>query len=146
MKNFGFTILEIVVVIGIIVLVTISSLPAIRTAQQNSSLKREARTLLNDLRLAQQLTIGQQVTHLIKIFGTNPNKYQLISRSDSDTIIKEHVLNNKVSWQNTGDFTNNEIIFTISGSAVETGTIILQNTAGLTSSLEIKPSGYVKIN
>lgn len=144
MPRSGFTIFEVLVAAGIFILVMLASLPAIRTAQINSNLKREALSLLNDLRLAQQLTLGQQTTHLIKIFNTSPNKYQLIIRSGTDTVIKEHTLNNNVSWQNLGGFTNNEIIFTISGSVVEAGTIILQNTNNLTSNVEIKPSGYVK--
>lgn len=143
----GFTIFEVIVAIGIIVIVMMASVPAIQTAQQNSTLKREARSLLNDLRLAQQQTIGEQTTHLIKIFNTTPNKYQLIERSTSDTVIKEHVLNSKISWQNTGGFTNDEIIFTTIGSTKdsEIGTIVLQNISGQTASLEIKASGYVKI-
>ncbi|HAO81533.1 MAG: hypothetical protein UV57_C0002G0012 [Parcubacteria group bacterium GW2011_GWD2_43_10] len=146
MQRAGFTIFEVTVVVGIVVLVIISSLPAIRTAQINSTLKREGRSLLSDLRLAQQLTLGEQTTHLVKLFNTTPQKYQLIARLASDTIIKEHELNNKITWQDMGGFTNNEIIFTISGSAVEAGTIVLQNTNGLTTSLEVKPSGYVKVN
>ena len=146
MQRAGFTIFEVTVVVGIVVLVIISSLPAIRTAQINSTLKREGRSLLSDLRLAQQLTLGEQTTHLVKLFNTTPQKYQLIARLASDTIIKEHELNNKITWQDMGGFTNNEIIFTISGSAVEAGTIVLQNTNGLTTGLEVKPSGYVKVN
>ena len=146
MQRAGFTIFEVTVVVGIVVLVIISSLPAIRTAQINSTLRREGRSLLSDLRLAQQLTLGEQTTHLVKLFNTTPQKYQLIARLASDTIIKEHELNNKITWQDMGGFTNNEIIFTISGSAVEAGTIVLQNTNGLTTSLEVKPSGYVKVN
>lgn len=142
----GFTILEVVVTIGIVVLVILVSLPAINTSQQNSSLRRETRTLLSDLRLAQQLTVGEQITHLIKLIESSPDKYQLIARSSTDTVIKEHTFNSKVSWQNKGNFTNDEIVFTLSGSAVEASTVIIQNTAGLSNSLEIKPSGYVKIN
>lgn len=146
MKSYGFTVFEVMVVVGIFLIVILASWPSISTSQQGSLLRRETRTLLNDLRLAQQLTVGQQTTNLIKLIDSSPDKYQLISRTETDTIIKEHLLNSKVSWQNMGGFTNNEIVFTLSGAAIQAGTIILQNTNGLTNDLEIKPSGYVKIN
>ncbi|MFH1866618.1 MAG: hypothetical protein ABIJ81_00850 [Patescibacteria group bacterium] len=142
----GFTLMEVMVVIGILILLVIIGIPALRIGQQSTEVRADARTLLNDLRLTQQLTVGEQTTHLIKIFTATPHKYHLVKREGSDTVIKERLLTSGITWQNSGGFTNNEIIFTTTGAVVEAGTVILQNTAAKTVSVEIKPSGYVRVN
>ncbi len=141
----AFSLIESLVVIGIMVLLLTLGIPAFRGRQQAVNLQSDARTLLSDLRLAQQRTVGEQITYLVKLLTTNPQKYQVVKRSGGDTIIKQHDLSSGVSWQNTGGFTNDEIVFTTTGAVVQSGTIILQNTASQTISVEVKPSGYVRV-
>jgi type II secretion system protein H len=144
-KVFGFSLIEALVVIGIMVLMALMAIPSLRGRQQSTELKGNARNLLNDLRLAQQLTIGEQVTYLVKIYATAPQQYQLIKRDDGDTVIKTHTLSTGITWQSTGGFTDNEIIFTTTGAVAQAGIVILQNVGGQTISLDIKPSGYVHL-
>ena len=140
------TLMEVMVAIGILVLVLLIGIPAFRSGQEGTKLKVDARALLGDLRLAQQLTVGEQTTYLVKIFS-NPNKYQLLRRTATDTIIKERPLTGGIIWQATGGFTNNEIVFTTAGAVVEAGTVVLQNTTNNENiNVEIKPSGYVRVN
>ena len=71
----------------------------------------------------------------------------MVRREASDTVIKGRDLSLDVAWQNTGGFTNNEVVFTTSGAVVESGIIVLYNeVSNKTVSVEVKPSGYVQIN
>ena len=142
----GLSLVETIVIIGIIALLFVVGLPYFRSAQQNGAARGDAQTLLGDLRQANQLTLGEQVTYLIKLIDTSPPQYQLIKRLNStDTVIKQHTLSSGVSWQHTS-FTNNEIRFTTSSAAVEPGTITLNNTTNYTVTLTIPLSGYVYLH
>lgn len=142
----GFTLIETMITLSIVVLLTVISIPIFRTRQQNIQLQANARNLLNDLRLAQQNTIGEQVTYLIKLFNSPTNKYQLIKRNGGDTVIKEYQLYSDISWQDMGGFTSNEIIYTTTGAVTQSGIVILKNVGNHTINIDIKPSGYVKIS
>ncbi len=137
--------METLIVVGIIVFLALISVPLFREQQQTTKLKTDARTLLTDLRLAQQRTVAEQATYLVKLFSS-PDSYQVIKRSGGDTIIKTRNLTTGITWQDLGSFTNQEVVFTSNGAVVEAGSIILKNTNNQTATVEIKPSGYVKTN
>jgi len=138
--------MEILVAIGILVILVLVAIPAYRVGQQSTKLNGDARALLGDLRLAQQNTVAEQKTYLVKIYS-NPDRYEVVRREASDTVIKGRDLSLDVAWQNTGGFTNNEVVFTTSGAVVESGIIVLYNeVSNKTVSVEVKPSGYVQIN
>jgi prepilin-type N-terminal cleavage/methylation domain-containing protein len=147
MTKKGFTLIEISVVIGIIVLMALVSIPYFRDYQSHTKLKTDALTLISNLRLAQQYTVSEQNTYLIKLISNATPKYQLIKRvGESDTLIEEKNLNQGINWQNTGGFSNNEIIFTSTGAVLQAGDIILIDDLGKTFTVEVKPSGYVRLN
>lgn len=141
----GFTLIEIAVVISVIVLLALIGIPYFRANQENTELKSNANMLVSHLRLAAQKTVGEQETYLVKLFSS-PDRYQLIKRSGGDTVIEEQWLSNTVFWQNKGGFTNDEIVYISNGAVVQSGNIIMENIANKTITIEIKPSGYVKIN
>ena len=141
----GLSLIELSVGIGIFILLGFIALPYLQSSNLHTKLNGDAEALASDLRLAGQRTVGEQVTYLIKLFNNAPQKYQLIKRQDGvDTLIEERPLSSGISWQNLGDFTNNEIIFTTTSAALEEGTITLVSTDNRTTSVEIKPSGYVR--
>lgn len=143
----GLSLVETLVVIAIVVLFTVVALPYFHSAQQHSAVRGDAQSLLSDLREAQQSTIGEQVSYLIKLFTTTPQQYELIRRQNSiDTIIKQRPLSQGVTWQNTGGFTNNEILFTTSGAAVQSGAITLTDNSNYTVTVTVEPAGYVKLH
>ncbi|KKU38822.1 MAG: hypothetical protein UX54_C0030G0018 [Parcubacteria group bacterium GW2011_GWA2_46_39] len=145
-RKVGMTLMEILVAIGILVILVLVAIPAYRVGQQSTKLNGDARALLGDLRLAQQNTVAEQKTYLVKIYS-NPDRYEVVRREASDTVIKGRDLSLDVAWQNTGGFTNNEVVFTTSGAVVESGIIVLYNeVSNKTVSVEVKPSGYVQIN
>jgi Tfp pilus assembly protein FimT len=139
----GFTIAEVLIVVSFIVLMAMISIPVFRTSQKNTELKSETKILVADLRLAQQNTVGEQKTYLIKLISS-PVSYQLIKRDGGDTIIKDRPLLSGITWQDKGGFTGDEIIFLSNGAVAEAGTVVLQNASSQTNSVEIKPSGYVR--
>ncbi|MFH1111578.1 MAG: GspH/FimT family pseudopilin [Patescibacteria group bacterium] len=145
MKQHGFTILEIMVVIGIIVLLSLISVPLFREQQMSTELKANARAILADLRLAQQRTVAEQTTYLVKLYDS-PSRYQLIRRESGDAVVKDRSLTNSITWQDMGGFTNNEVVFTSNGAVVQSGTIVLKNNYNHTTIIEVKPSGYVRVN
>src|SRR3990167_8368440 len=140
-RKVGMTLMEILVAIGILVILVLVAIPAYRVGQQSTKLNGDARALLGDLRLAQQNTVAEQKTYLVKIYS-NPDRYEVVRREASDTVIKGRDLSLDVAWQNTGGFTNNEVVFTASGAVVESGIIVLYNeVSNKTVSVEVKPSG-----
>ena len=146
MRKVGMTLIEIIVAIGILVLLVLIAIPAFRAGQQNTKLNGDARALLGDLRLAQQNTVAEQVTYLVKIFS-NPDHYQIIRRQVGDAVIKDRDLSSNIRWQNTGGFSDDEIVYTTAGAVVESGIILLYNDiSNKTISIEVKPSGYVQID
>ncbi len=141
----AFTLAEVLVVLGIVIMIALISIPLFRSDQQNLELKSSAKLFVTHLRLAQQKTVGEQVTYLIKLFSF-PDRYRLIKRTTGDETILEQRLTTGIIWQNKGNFTNNEIIFTTNGAVAQSGIVTLQNVNSHTISIDIKPSGYVKIN
>ena len=142
----GFTMLEIAIVAAITIIVATLGIPALRTGQKNTELTANGRSLLNTLRLAQELAIGQQIKHVVKIINGTSSKYQLIKRDTTDTIIKEYNLNSGVSWGAISGLTNsNEVEFNNTGAVTNYGSITLQNQNSKTFVLTIKTSGYVQI-
>ncbi len=139
----GFTIAEILIVVSFIVLMAMVSIPMFRASQKLTVLKSEAKILVDDLRLAQQNTVTEQKTYLVKLFSS-PASYQLIKRDGSDTVIKDRPLASGITWQDKGGFTNDEIIFLSNGAVVSAGTVVMVNAANQTISVEVKPSGYVR--
>lgn len=146
MRSVGMTIMEVMVAISILVLLVLVAIPAYRVGQENTKLNGDARALISDLRLAQQNTVAEQKTHLLKIYS-NPDRYEVIKRDSGDVVIKARDLSANIGWQNTGGFTNDEVVFTTAGAVVEAGTIVFHNElSNKTITIDVKPSGYVQIN
>ncbi len=143
MKNKGFSAIELVTALGIIVLISLISVPLIANYQKTTKLRNEARLLATNLRLAQQLAITEQNFYYLKLFPET-KKYQVIN-SKTGQITKEVDLNSEVSIGEINGFTNNTVQFNAIGGVAEIGYIVLTNSKNENSTLQIKPSGYVEI-
>ncbi len=147
----GFTIIEIIIVIAITVTIAALGIPALRTGQRNTELQSSGRALLSTIRLAQELAIGQQIKHVVKLITTGSPRYQLLKREinnniTTDTIIKEYTLTTGLTWGTFSGLTNNnEIEFNPTGAATNFGSVSLKNQNDKTITLTIKASGYVQI-
>ncbi len=143
-KNLGISLIEILAIAGVTVLISLISIPAFIGYQKNSKLKNEARQLATNIRLAQQLAITTQNVYQIKIFSENEKRYQ-IRDENNDTTIKDVHFDPEVRISQIDNFTDQIIRFTATGGVIESGNLYLVNTNNQTSTLQIKPSGYVQI-
>jgi hypothetical protein len=99
--------------------------------------------LINNLRYAQQLAISQQINYGVH-FYPDQKKYQVVKYSTPEEMIKNIFLPSEIII-NQATFANNQLKFNIYGAAVEAGTIVLENKNHNTSTIEVKPSGFVKL-
>lgn len=80
----GFTLIELVVVLGLVVLFTGLAIPALRIAQKDSELSNEALHMVAVLRLAQSRTVSSDQASQYGVFfdtSTSPDRYILFKGS-----------------------------------------------------------------
>jgi len=142
----AYTLIESAVAVGIFVLLVAVSIPAFLGYQKSSKLKNEARLMATNIRLAQQYAITEQKIYYFKIFPAADDNYYQIINSDTGSVIRSVDLNAEIRVSQITGLSDNAIRFTATGGVIETGNIYLANDQPATSSLQIKPSGYVEIN
>lgn len=143
MKRKGFSVIELSVVLGVIVLISLISIPLLVNYQKTTKLRSEARILTTNLRLTQQLAITEQNIYNLQLFPLT-NSYQIINSKTSE-VAKNITLDAEVSINEINGFTDNKIQFTPTGAVLEIGSITLINTKYESSIIQIKPSGYVEL-
>ena len=112
-------------------------LPSIR-------LSGAARNLVLDLKKAQRYAIEQQFIYEVR-FLTSENKYQIIKKTNSPVIISEVSLPEEISFGQIS-FEPPLVDFNAAGLPSVSGTIILNNQAGRSATIEIEPAGFIKVN
>ena len=107
------------------------------------TLNSETRDVVSDLRYAQQLAVTEQTNYSIEL-NQAQNKYT-ITNTETSTIVKDENIKTGISIQSISGFTTDTIIFNVTGAALESGSFTLANLNNATTTITIKPSGYVKI-
>lgn len=138
----GFTLIEMLIIIGIIAVLVGIGIPVFRSFQPVIQLNGAVRDLVTDLRYAQQIAITEQVNHCLQLFLTE-KKYQIVQCGQTQPLL-EVVLPNEVEFL-SANFTDDKVEFNPYGAVKESGTIVLENTKNQTKTIEIRPSGFVKI-
>ncbi|MFA6322314.1 MAG: hypothetical protein WCX71_02440 [Candidatus Buchananbacteria bacterium] len=144
-KKSGISLIETLTVIGIITLITLVSVPSFLNYQKGSKLRGESRILATNIRYAQQLAITTQNIFLVRLFAQDDNSHYQIINAGTDEVIKDVKLDSETKISSVVGITDNTIHFISTGGVVEAGEIYLANTINQTSTLRIKPSGYVQI-
>jgi len=143
MKN-GFTLTELFTIIAVIGILFLIGFPTFRAYQPTLQLNGAIRELITDLRYAQQLTVTEQIDHGVYL-STSTDSYQIIKYDETEEILEEKSLPDKVSFLNVSGFTGDIVRFNPYGAVDEAGEITLINTKGATTTIEVRPSGFVKI-
>ncbi len=142
-KENGFTLIEILTVIFIFSIIILISVSALKVFELDSLLIGVARDMTTDLRYVQQMAITEQIKYCLKLFLPE-KKYQIKKCAEAQVFIEKIIPAGIISFSATG-FTNNEIEFNPYGAAKESGTITL-GSGSQTKIIDIRPSGFIKIN
>lgn len=140
----GFTLAEMLVAIAVIALMAAIGLPFYRNINMNLNLSGEARDLASDLRQAQQLSVTEQINYRL-IINQTENSYSIVN-SQTLKKIKEKELKNEITILAVSGLVDDTAEFNATGAASSTGSIVLTNPNLRQATIEIKPSGYVKID
>ncbi len=138
----GFTLIEILTVISVITIITVISIPFYHNFSLNANLNSVVRDMTTDIRLTQQLSVTSQINHQL-IINKNNSTYSIINKITSE-IIKTAEIKTPIYIIAVNSLNNDTIEFNATGASTSEGEIILSNY-NRQKTIEIKPSGYVKI-
>jgi prepilin-type N-terminal cleavage/methylation domain-containing protein len=140
----GFTLIEMIVVVSILSILTTIVLPNLSRWYASIKINGARRDLISDLRLIQQNTVTSQTNHSIQI-NVPQNKYSLTKKNSPDEIIKTVNLPEGITISALNLVPEvTEIEFNAAGAPTAIGTITVSNYYGITKTVEVTPSGFVK--
>ncbi len=151
MKNSGFTLIEFVLVLLLLLILSVVAVPKF-TFVQSARINAAARTIASDIRYAQSLAISTGKKHGV-VFEATPNQYYIYKETSSN-IIKKPVSSDKFVIKLSDDFPNAVIdsdykdIFDYLGAPATGGTFSISNN-GSSPSKKISVlanTGMVQIN
>ncbi len=141
----GFTLIEIMMVIGILAILSTVGWTVFNNFQPALELSAVARNLTSDLRYVQQLAVTEQINHGIG-FSATTKSYQLYKFGATTQELVNRVLPSVISFcQITGLSDGSLAIFNPYGAVLVAGSVCLANSKGQSKIVDIKPSGFVKI-
>lgn|SRR3989338_3041440 len=139
----AFSLIELLVAFGVIALIAGISVTYLRQAAPGSLLRASARDLATDLRYGSELAVGTQINHAIQ-FNPATSQYTVIARTVPEQILKTVSLNESLTFS-VITLPDNTVEFNSLGGALTAGSVVLQHQNGATATIDIRPSGYVKI-
>jgi len=140
----GMTLIEILIAISLIAILSSVSFKAFQGLRPSLKLSSATRDLITDIRYVQELAVTEQVLHGICFF-TLEDKYQLIRYGTDEEILQEKILPSGISFQEINGFSGNCVKFNPYGAVKKSGNIILINQKSETKTIEVRPSGFSKI-
>jgi len=138
----GVTLIELMVVIGVMIIISGISIVFIRQYQPNIQLFTCSRTLRSNINKARERTISEQKIYGIRFFEAE-DRYDFILAQDPDNPLESYLLDLGITFSNISPFTDNILKFNKAGATNESGIIILENTNQEQKTITINPSGYV---
>ena len=140
----GFQLIQLIVTLAVIAILATISVPVLTQYQPSLKLNTDAKELINNLRLTQQMTITEQKVYYIEIDTIN-NEYSIIKAANPTPPIKTIELDSAINFQEVIDLTDDKVIFNSYGAVSESGQIILVNSENNIITINIKPSSYVQM-
>jgi len=141
--NQGFTLIEILLVLGIISILTVGAVSVFLVFRPSLQLGGAVQELIGDLRYAQQSAITEQKEYCLQFWPVEKKYY--LKKYDGE-IIKEKKFPSEIISLNVNGFTNNEIRYNPYGAVKEAGSIILENIEKKQKTISIKPSGFISLS
>ena len=143
----GFSLIEVLVVIGLLLILFGIALPAFRNYQPNLHLSGSARNLASDLRSVQESAVAEQIVYGI-VFYPSEKKYEIKKFGQTPSLVRTVSLPSQIqSMTITQDIINNgnTIKYNPYGSVDVSGDVTLHISSGKTATVSIKASGFVVI-
>lgn len=107
MKNKGFTLLELMIVVAIIGIFIVAAAPKMGGSKNDFKLYTTARNLVADIRYAQELSISTKDNHIV-VFNSDENWYKIRNVTTSKTI-KRVEFSGGITYEKMVDSSDNSI-------------------------------------
>lgn len=143
-KAKSFTLVEFLVVIAIIAIATGIFFSVFRALQPSLRLGSVARDLATDLRSAQQSAVTEQLNFGV-YFSTTTEEYEIKKYGTETKTVLVKSFPQGVEYKEVTGFSQSEAIFNPYGAVQEMGSVSLTNIKGEIKTIEVRPSGFVKI-
>ena len=141
----GLTYIELLVTFALVaIMATLGGVAYLRATGPTTVTRATARELAADLRLASQYASATQINHAVRLDSNPAPHYHLVRLADPEVEIKTVNLPQNVIFSAI-TFSQNTAIFNVLGAALAAGAVTLQHSAGNTSTVEVRPSGYVRV-
>ena len=146
----AFTSVELLIVIAVIAILVLIAIPLWRKFAPGYKLSKETERVVQELRLAQQRTVTEQLSYIVR-FAVDTEGYEVI-RLIPDTgnpgeyieeFVETETLDPDVGFNALYDLTEPEIQFTSAGGVVDDGQIELINVNGDMTLIDVRPSGFI---
>lgn len=139
----GFTLIETLTAIAIITIIAGIGAGAtfLRSTQPSSELNAAVQTLVADLRYASSLATSTQINHTV-FFSSQG--YTITRLSQTNFTVKEVMLKSPIQITQTS-LPSNTVEFNTLGAVTQSGTITMSYNLGLNMTIDVRPSGYVRI-
>ncbi len=147
----GFTLIELVIVLAIFSILAGITFFSFRRFAPTYKLSRETEKVVQNLRWAQQKTVTEQITYLVRFDLEGKKNYEIIRLNPDPAnpgnylpeTIQTEALDPDIEIKELRDLDNPEIQFTAAGGVVDAGQIDLTNRYGEVKTIDVRPAGFI---
>jgi len=139
----AFTLVEILVTFAVIGLLITITTTFLRLAGPTLTLRSATRDLASDLRYASELSLSTQIPHAVRL-DANLQRYSIVRQTVPEVILKQVSLDSSLSFASV-TIPEATAVFNSLGATSTPGTITIRHTNNATVIIDIRPSGYVRI-
>lgn len=137
----GFTIIDVLLTLAIVTLISAVGVYSLRGGGPKAGLRNASRQLVIDLRFSSEQAATQQVNYAVRLRSA---EYDIVRLATPEVLLVTKSFPFGVTLEST-TLPASEAQFNVLGGAVNSGTVTLQNRAGSTMVIDVRPSGYARI-